>query len=235
MRSIILLALNFCALVAANWDTYPQVPQTASINGFADYIYADLPSCAKECVKSSTSNTPCPYWDTGCLCVMPQWSGEVAECFAEKCTSEADAYTASSLAVSLCYRVGAGMWAMPSSVSDEIAAAVGTYSKYFTSTPSMEALETTGASETGNASAEASSTSSGVASTITSGPSSTASHTTTAAATSSKSDSSGVSSGSTLAASTSTSASANSGNYIAEVSTIITVITGGILALFMVV
>ena len=44
-----------------------RVPKTASINGFADPIYDLLPDCAKECVKFSTSNTPCPYWDTGCF------------------------------------------------------------------------------------------------------------------------------------------------------------------------
>ena len=42
-----------------------------------------LPECAKECVKQSTSSTPCPYWDTGCLCVMPQFAGAVGNCVAK--------------------------------------------------------------------------------------------------------------------------------------------------------
>ncbi|ABN66274.1 putative glycosyl phosphatidylinositol protein, partial [Scheffersomyces stipitis CBS 6054] len=114
--------LNVC--VANNWATYPKVPKTASINGFADPIYALLPECAKECVKFSTGNTPCPYWDTGCFCVMPQWSGLVGQCVAEKCAGS-DVVVATSLATSLCYRVGANTWMMPASISTELSVAAG--------------------------------------------------------------------------------------------------------------
>lgn len=55
---------------AADYETYPTVAHTASINGFADKIYDRLPECAKPCVQQDTGNTPCPYWDPGCLCVM---------------------------------------------------------------------------------------------------------------------------------------------------------------------
>lgn len=103
------------AAKAENWSTYPQVPQTASINGFADRIYNDLPSCAQQCVKFDTDNTPCPYWDTGCLCVMPQWSGEVASCIADKC-SGAQVSSATYLAVSICTSAGAS-WVLPASLT----------------------------------------------------------------------------------------------------------------------
>ncbi|CAN3478168.1 GPI-anchored hemophore Pga7p [Diutina catenulata] len=99
-----------------DFRTYPKVPKTATINGFADPIFDRLPECAKECVKQSTGNTPCPYWDTGCFCVMPQWSGLVAECFA-KCDDANDVVKASSLAMSLCSSAGANTWMMPASVS----------------------------------------------------------------------------------------------------------------------
>ncbi|KAI5970504.1 hypothetical protein CANMA_000413 [Candida margitis] len=107
---------------ADNYATYPQVPKTASINGFADPIVDLLPACAKECVRYSTSNTPCPKWDTGCLCVMPQWSGEVAECIAQNCTGS-DVQSARYLATSLCSTVGANTWMMPGSISTMLSTA----------------------------------------------------------------------------------------------------------------
>lgn len=110
------LTVLFAAAVQANWDTYPSVPQTASINGFSDNVKSKFPSCAYDCADFSTSNTPCPYWDTGCLCVMPQWSGEVASCIAESCTGS-DVESATSLALSLCSKVGANLWEMPASIS----------------------------------------------------------------------------------------------------------------------
>ncbi len=112
--------------LAANWSTYPSVPKTASINGFADPIYDLLPKCAQECVELDTDITPCPYWDTGCFCVMANWSGVVAECFAESC-SGGDVASASSLAESLCYSVGANTWILPASISTELINAQGTY------------------------------------------------------------------------------------------------------------
>ena len=44
--------------------------RTASINGFADKLYDQLPECAKPCMFQNTGITPCPYWDAGCLCVL---------------------------------------------------------------------------------------------------------------------------------------------------------------------
>lgn len=113
------LSFFFAAVALANWDTYPSVPQTASINGFSDNVKSKFPTCAVDCADFSTSNTPCPYWDTGCLCVMPQWSGQVASCIAESCTGK-DVESATSLAFSLCSKVGANMWVMPASISTEL-------------------------------------------------------------------------------------------------------------------
>lgn len=110
--------------VANNWKTYPSVKKTASINGFADPLYDKLPKCAEECVKQSTGNTPCPKWDTGCLCIMPQWSGLVAECIAKNCKGK-DVDSAESLAFSLCDKVGASKWEMPASISDRLHEAAG--------------------------------------------------------------------------------------------------------------
>lgn len=110
------------AVLAINYSTYPAVPKSASINGFADPIYSLLPSCAQSCVDVSTSSTPCPYWDTGCLCVMPQWSGVVAECFAESCDAS-EVATATYLAYSLCLSVGADLWMMPASISTMLSSA----------------------------------------------------------------------------------------------------------------
>lgn len=114
----VLFQTTFAAIAAAatittaptttnGYETYPSVAHTASINGFADPIYAKLPACAHSCVERSTASTPCPYWDTGCLCVMAPWGNAVAACIAEKCKG-GDVVTATSLAVSACS--AAGVW-----------------------------------------------------------------------------------------------------------------------------
>ncbi|GMM33545.1 hypothetical protein DASC09_008700 [Saccharomycopsis crataegensis] len=125
MLSLFLITIILTLVSADNWSTYPSISKTASINGFADPIYSNLPDCAKECVKFDTDNTPCPYWDTGCFCVMPQWSGEVADCFASKC-SGSDVVSATSLAISLCNSAGAKTWMIPASASTQILLAKGT-------------------------------------------------------------------------------------------------------------
>ncbi|KAI5970505.1 hypothetical protein CANMA_000414 [Candida margitis] len=120
--TILVVALVSIVQGADNYATYPKVPKTASINGFADPIIDLLPDCAKECVKYSTSNTPCPYWDTGCFCVMPQWSGLVGQCIAQNCKGS-DVQSARYLATSLCSTVGANTWMMPASISSMMASA----------------------------------------------------------------------------------------------------------------
>lgn len=124
LSSVALTLIAAKVASANNWETYPEVPKTASINGFADPIYDDLPECARECVELSTGNTPCPYWDTGCLCVMPQWSGAVAQCIAESCRED-DVVSATSMAYSLCSEVGADLWLMPASITAALTSAAG--------------------------------------------------------------------------------------------------------------
>lgn len=125
LGKLLTVILLFAASVRGdNWSTYPAVPKTASINGFADPIKSQLPSCASDCADLSTNNTPCPYWDTGCLCIMPQWAGQVAGCIAQSC-SGSDVVSATSLAYSLCSKVGANLWMMPASVSTELSLAAG--------------------------------------------------------------------------------------------------------------
>lgn len=123
----ILMTISILAASARgdNWATYPAVPKTATINGFADPIKSLFPSCAADCADLSTNNTPCPYWDTGCLCIMPQWAGQVAGCIALSC-SGSDVVSATSLAYSLCSKVGANLWMMPGSVSTALSKAAGT-------------------------------------------------------------------------------------------------------------
>lgn len=110
--------------MADQYTQYPSVAKTASINGFADRIYDQLPSCAQSCVHENTGSTPCPYWDTGCLCVMPQWSGVVAACIADNCKGD-DVVKAESLATSICSSAGVWepYWFMPASVSSALDAA----------------------------------------------------------------------------------------------------------------
>lgn len=101
-------AMVALALAADNpWATYPSVPHTASINGFADRIYDQLPSCAQPCVKRPANTLPCPYWDTGCLCIMSPWVDPVADCIAQNCKGD-DVNKARSLATSACKK--AGVW-----------------------------------------------------------------------------------------------------------------------------
>lgn len=89
------------------YTQYPSVAKTASINGFADKIYDKVPVCAQECLKQDTGNTPCPYWDTGCLCVMPQFGGPIAQCIANHCQG-LNVVSATSIAKQHCS--AAGVW-----------------------------------------------------------------------------------------------------------------------------
>ncbi|KAG5418734.1 hypothetical protein I9W82_003452 [Candida metapsilosis] len=121
----------------ANWSTYPSVPKTASINGFADRIYDQLPSCAQPCVRESTGSTPCPYWDTGCLCIMPQFAGAIGNCVAENCKGQ-EVVQFESLATSICSSAGVWepYWMPPASVTTALSTAAA----------AAEAAETTTAS-----------------------------------------------------------------------------------------
>ena len=128
---------------AADYETYPTVAHTASINGFADKIYDRLPECAKPCVQQDTGNTPCPYWDPGCLCVMSNWGGPVAECIAENCQGD-NVVTATSLATSICSSAGvpSPFWFIPASASaDLLEAAEATITDDVTSSSAAETTE----------------------------------------------------------------------------------------------
>ncbi|CUM57861.1 unnamed protein product [Debaryomyces tyrocola] len=162
---LILVFASIISLVSAsNWATYPSVPKTASINGFADPIYTKLPDCAQDCVDIDTDNTPCPYWDTGCFCVMPQWAGQVAECFVSKCEGK-EVASATSLAVSLCSSVGANQWLMPASLSTALSSAVGNKEKGSSSTASSNAdLTDSNSSSTSSSSSSSSGSSSSASS-----------------------------------------------------------------------
>lgn len=112
------------SLVSAQYSTYPSVAKTATINGFADPIYSQLPTCADACVSIDTDVTPCPYWDTGCLCVMSVWGDEVAECVASACSgTEIELMT--SLATSICSSAGvpSPYWYLGSDAANDLAAA----------------------------------------------------------------------------------------------------------------
>jgi len=126
------------------YTIFPSVAKTASINGFADRIYDQLPECAKECVKQSTSSTPCPYWDTGCLCVMPQFAGAVGNCVAKNCKGK-EVGSVESLATSICSSAGVWepYWMIPSSVSDALAKAANAAS----ATTSVETATKSAAAE----------------------------------------------------------------------------------------
>mgnify|MGYP001025419502 FL=1 len=133
------------------YTIFPSVAKTASINGFADRIYDQLPECAKECVKQSTSNTPCPYWDTGCLCVMPQFGGAIGDCVAKNCKGK-EVDSVESLATSICSSAGVWepYWMIPSSVSDALAKAADAAAETTAESTTAEstAAETTKAEET---------------------------------------------------------------------------------------
>lgn len=136
INTITIFAFSAVALAAptttavettGNWETYPDVPKTASINGFADPIYSDLPECAKDCVDQDTGVTPCPYWDAGCLCVMMNFAGDVADCVASACTGSPVAEV-TSLATSLCSEVGvpSPYWFIPLTASAALVEAEAT-------------------------------------------------------------------------------------------------------------
>ncbi|KAI5955361.1 hypothetical protein KGF54_001922 [Candida jiufengensis] len=128
------------------YATYPSVARTASINGFADNIYAQLPECAQPCMYQNTGITPCPYWDTGCLCVMPQFGGAIALCVAENCQGS-DVGVVESLATSICS--SAGVWDPYWFINDEASAALASAANVeaATTVATTEAVATTDAQE----------------------------------------------------------------------------------------
>ncbi|KAK9474213.1 uncharacterized protein V1510DRAFT_412725 [Dipodascopsis tothii] len=155
-------ALIFAAAIAgkaaaANYDTYPSVAQTASVNGLADPIDAELPSCAVACFAISTDNTPCPYWDTGCLCVMPQWTGEVAECLISACGGSEIA-SATSLANSACVSAGISLY-LPASAIAELSSAEANAVASTSATTTAEVATSTSSSSTPAATSTTSSSS----------------------------------------------------------------------------
>ena len=106
------------------YTIYPSVAKTASINGFVDRIYDQLPECAKPCMFQNTGVTPCPYWDTGCLCIMPTFAGAIGSCIAEKCKGQ-EVVSATSLGTSICSVAGVWdpYWMLPANVQSSLNAA----------------------------------------------------------------------------------------------------------------
>ena len=147
---------------AANYATYPSDAHTATINGFADPIYGQLPECAKSCVEEDTDSTPCPYWDPGCLCVMSNWGAPVAECIAENCKGS-DVSDAAGLATSICSSAGvpSPYWYIPASDSAALSSAAeatatedSSSSAVETSAPETSAPETSAPVESASAPVE---------------------------------------------------------------------------------
>ncbi|EGW30640.1 uncharacterized protein SPAPADRAFT_62500 [Spathaspora passalidarum NRRL Y-27907] len=139
----IAVAPAILALVTAAdnpYATYPSVAKTATINGFADKIYDQLAPCARECVKQDTGSTPCPYWDTGCLCVMPQFAGPIADCIAKNCKGS-DVAGATELATSLCSSAGVWepYWMVPESGKAALSSAANVADTPATTTKEEEA------------------------------------------------------------------------------------------------
>ena len=123
------------------YTIYPSVAKTASINGFADRIYDQLPECAKPCMFQNTGATPCPYWDTGCLCIMPTFAGAIGSCIAKNCKGQ-EVVTATSLGTSICSVAGVWepYWMVPANVQSSLsvaAAAVVATSDSASETPSV--------------------------------------------------------------------------------------------------
>ena len=47
-------------------------------------ILTHLQNVLKAMYVPNTGITPCPYWDAGCLCVMPQFAGAIGSCVADR-------------------------------------------------------------------------------------------------------------------------------------------------------
>ncbi|KAG7665580.1 uncharacterized protein J8A68_000982 [[Candida] subhashii] len=119
------------------YATYPSVARTATINGFADPVYDSLPSCAQPCVDQNTGLTPCPYWDTGCLCIMPQFANLIGNCIAESCKGN-DVAVATEAATAVCAAAGVWdpYWFVGDSVKEALAAAAAVEAETTVEAPS---------------------------------------------------------------------------------------------------
>lgn len=125
------------------YATFPPVPRTATYNGFADRIYDDIAECAQACVEADTGITPCPYWDTGCLCVMSMWGNGVANCIAENCRGS-EVETVTSLASSACSVAGvpSPYWFLGGAQMQALASAAA-----YTAVSSVQSIATISVSE----------------------------------------------------------------------------------------
>ena len=159
------------------YTIYPSVAKTASINGFADRIYDQLPECAKPCMFQNTGATPCPYWDTGCLCIMPTFAGAIGSCIAKNCKGQ-DVVSATSLGTSICSVAGVWepYWMVPGNVQSSLnaaATAVPSSSEQPAETSSEQPSEASSQQPAETSSQQPSETSSEQLSSITSAPDST--------------------------------------------------------------
>ena len=147
--AIVSAAVVLAADDANQWATYPSVAKTASINGFADRIVDTVPECAKSCLESQgTGNTPCPYWDTGCLCVMPQFNGPIAECVIKACGGS-EVGDVASQATAACSAAGVWepYWMLPSSDNAAISSAIANTEEASSATSTEESPSATPTSE----------------------------------------------------------------------------------------
>lgn len=128
------------------YTQYPSVQKTATMNGFADPIFDKVPKCAQDCLTSniSTGNTPCPYWDTGCLCVMPQFGGPIAQCIADNCKGE-NVGVATQAAVDACSKAGVWepYWMFPDSIKAALSSAAANTEGAASATTTSSEAETT--------------------------------------------------------------------------------------------
>ncbi|KAG7664400.1 uncharacterized protein J8A68_002073 [[Candida] subhashii] len=103
-------------------QSIPDLPRTATINGFVDMVYDYIPDCAKECVVNQPiDGLPCPYWGTPCFCVMPSYNGPIGQCVAQECKGK-DVDQMTEVATSICSKYGVyePYWVIPDDVRESL-------------------------------------------------------------------------------------------------------------------
>ncbi|CAN3500477.1 hypothetical protein DICA1_C06106 [Diutina catenulata] len=145
MLPFLLIAVALVKAEENPYSNFPSVAKTATLNGFADPIYPNLAPCAQKCLEDNkdTGKTPCPYWDTGCLCVMPQFANPIADCIAAQCVNS-DVKQMSDAAVNACSAAGVWdpFWMISAPQKEALAAAAA---KPATTTSTSEAPTSTSA------------------------------------------------------------------------------------------
>lgn len=81
------LAATISLTNAGPWLHFPPVSRLYELNGLSDRFFKESDTCVQNCLTKhkSTEMTPCPVWDTGCLCIFHTFNDVWMKCVLNDC------------------------------------------------------------------------------------------------------------------------------------------------------